>query len=101
MKKSASLHLLLDEQPSSDNLNFMMSIPSTARTIVHAAIATVSGLFIAAAVVFGAMALAIAGLFIGLAGALSSRIRPQAKPAVVTLNATRTGRGWIVDPTDR
>jgi hypothetical protein len=79
----------------------MMSVPNTARNLVHAAIATVSGLFIAAAVVFGVVALAFAGLLIGLAGALTSHLRPRHKVAVVTLNATRTGRGWIVDPSDR
>jgi hypothetical protein len=79
----------------------MMSVPTTARNVIHAAIATVSGLFIAAAVVFGAMALAVAGLMIGFAGALTSRLRPRRREAVVTLNATRTGRGWIIDPSDR
>ena len=79
----------------------MTSVPATARTIVYAAIATVSGLFIAVAVIFGAMALTAAGLIIGFAGALTAQLRPRPKPAVVTLNATRTGRGWIVDPSDR
>ena len=78
-----------------------MSFPSTARNIVDAVIATVSGLFIAAAVAFGIVALAVAGLMIGAAGALASRLRPHPRQAVVTLNATRTGRGWIVDPSDR
>lgn len=79
----------------------MMSVHTTARNLVHAVIATVSGLFIAAAVVFGVVALAVAGLMIGLAGAVMSQLRPRQKPAVVTLNATRTGRGWVVDPSDR
>lgn len=79
----------------------MMSLPATARNLVHATIATVSGLFITAAVAFGIVALAVAGLMIGFAGALASKLRPQRQPAVATLNATRTGRGWIVDPSDR
>jgi hypothetical protein len=78
-----------------------MSIPTTARNLFHASIATASGLLIAGAVVFGAVALAVTGLIIGFAGALTSRLRPRPKPAVITLNATRTGRGWIVDPSDR
>ena len=78
-----------------------MSVPATARTLFHAAVATLSGLFIAAAVVFGALALAVAGLMIGFAGALASHLRPRKRTAVITLNATRTGRGWIVDPSDR
>jgi hypothetical protein len=74
---------------------------TTVRNLIHATVATVSGLFIAAAVIFGAVALAFTGLVIGLAGALISRTRPQQRPAVVTLNATRTARGWSVDPSDR
>jgi hypothetical protein len=71
--------------------------------MLHTAIATTSGLLIGVAVVFGAMALAVTGLVIGFAGALTSHLRPRPspKPAVVTLNATRTGRGWTVDPSDR
>jgi hypothetical protein len=96
------LYLLLDETRGRDNLFVMMSMPTTARSIFQAIVATVSGLFIASAVVFGAMALAVAGLLIGLAGALTSHLRPRTRQtAVVTLNATRTGRGWIVDPSDR
>jgi hypothetical protein len=79
----------------------MTSLSTTARTIFNTTIAAVSGLFIASAVIFGAVALAAAGLIIGLAGALTAHMRPQPKPAVVTLNATRTGRGWIIDPSDR
>lgn len=79
----------------------MNNVSSTARAMMNATIATVSGLFIAAAVVFGAVALAVAGLMIGLAGALTAHRRPQRRPATVTLNATRHGRGWIVDPSDR
>jgi hypothetical protein len=79
----------------------MMSVPNAARTIFHTAIATISGLFIAAAVAFGVVALAVAGLLIGFAGALTSHLRPRQNVAVVTLNASRTGRGWIVDPSDR
>jgi hypothetical protein len=80
----------------------MNSLSSTARNLLHAAIATVSGLFIAAAVVFGAIALAFAGLMIGVAGALMARARPhQPRAAIITLNARRTGRGWSVDPLDR
>lgn len=78
-----------------------MSIPTTARNLFSVAIAGVSALLIGAAVVFGAMALAATGLVIGFAGALTSRLRPRPKPAVITLNATRTGRGWVVDPSDR
>jgi hypothetical protein len=99
--KCANLQLLLDETRFRDNLVLMNTLSNTARTIIHATIATVSGLFIAAAVVFGAVALAVAGLMIGLAGALTSHLRPQQRPATVTLNATRSGRGWIVDPSDR
>lgn len=76
----------------------MMSVPNAARNIVHAIVASVSGLFIAAAVVFGIVALAIAGLLIGAVGALTSHMRPRRREAIVTLDATRTGRGWIVDP---
>jgi hypothetical protein len=79
----------------------MNNINTTAKTVFHAAVATVSGLFIAAAIVFGAVALALTGLVIGLAGALTARTRPQRRPAVVTLNAVRTGRGWSVDPANR
>jgi hypothetical protein len=79
----------------------MHSLSTTARTLFHATIAAVSGLFIAAAIVFGAVALAITGLVIGIAGALTARTRPQRRPAVITLNARRTGRGWSVDPSDR
>ncbi len=79
----------------------MTLFPPSARSLIHAVIATVSGLCIAAAVVFGAMALAVAGLIIGVAGALSSRLKPQPKVSVITLNATKTGRGWIVDPSGR
>jgi hypothetical protein len=79
----------------------MKPIPDTARNLYHAIVATVSGLFIATAVVFGAIALAMAGLVIGFAGALTASARPRAKSANVVLNATRTGRGWIVDPSGR
>jgi hypothetical protein len=79
----------------------MQDLSTTARNVFHATIAAVSGLFIAAAIVFGAVALAITGLVIGLAGALTARTRPHRRPAVITLNATRTGRGWSVDPSDR
>jgi hypothetical protein len=79
----------------------MTSISTTARTVFHATVATISGLFIAAAIVLGAVAIAFAGLLIGLAGALTSRASLNRRPAVVTLNATRTGRGWSVDPSDR
>jgi hypothetical protein len=79
----------------------MNALSSTARNFVNAAIATISGLFIASAVVFGAMALAFAGLIIGLVGALTAHMRPQPRPATITLNATRSGRGWIIDPSDR
>jgi hypothetical protein len=95
------LHLLLDETARSDNLSIMMSVQSSARNLVYAVTTTVSGLFIATAIVFGAVALAVAGLMIGLAGAITAHFRPRHKPAIVTLNATRTGRGWIVDPSDR
>lgn len=79
----------------------MNNLSHTAKTVFHATVATVSGLFIAAAVVFGAIALAFTGLLIGIAGALISRTKPHQRPAVITLNATRTGRGWSVDPSDR
>jgi hypothetical protein len=98
---SANLQLLLDDRRIRDNLLHMNALSTTARTFAHATIATVSGLFIAAAVVFGAMALAVAGLMIGLAGALTSRLRAQERAAPVTLTARRNGRGWIVDPSDR
>jgi hypothetical protein len=79
----------------------MKPIPDTARYFYQATIATVSGLCIAAAVVFGAIALAMAGLMIGFAGALTASVRPRAKSANVVLTATRTGRGWIVDQSGR
>ena len=79
-----------------------MEMPtSSARNLVHATIATVSGLFIALAVVFGAVALAVAGLMIGLAGAMSSHLRAKPKSAQITLTAKRRGHGWIIDPSDR
>jgi hypothetical protein len=84
-----------------DNLSFMNSLNTTAKTMFHAAVATVSALFIAAAILFGAVALALTGLVIGLAGALTARTRPQRRPAVITLNAVRTGRGWSVDSSNR
>jgi hypothetical protein len=79
----------------------MQNLSATARNVFHSVIAAVSAIFIAAAIVFGAVALAITGLVIGLAGALTARVRPARRPAVVTLNAVRTGRGWSVDPSDR
>lgn len=96
-----NLQVLLDELFFRDNLFGMNTLPSAAKTLINAVIATVSGLFIASAVVFGAMALAIAGLVIGLVGALAAHMRPQVRPATVTLNATRSGRGWIINPSDR
>lgn len=77
----------------------MINVPSQARLLFQAIVVTVSGLFIAAAVLFGAIALAFAGLLIGCAGALAGRVKPQPRAAIITLNATRTGRGWSVDPT--
>jgi hypothetical protein len=79
----------------------MHTTSATFQKMFHSIVAAVSGLFIAAALLFGAVALAITGLVIGLAGALTARTRPQRRPAVITLNATRTGRGWSVDPSDR
>jgi hypothetical protein len=79
----------------------MTNVLSSARSFLHAATVTLSGLFIASAVVFGIMALAFAGLIIGLAGALVARLRPQHRPVVVTLNSRRIGRGWIIDPSNR
>jgi methenyltetrahydromethanopterin cyclohydrolase len=80
----------------------MTRLSFTARNMFHAVVATVSGLFIASAVVFGALALAVAGLLIGIAGALSARVRTHTqRPAVVTLTARKTGRGWSVDPYER
>lgn len=95
------MHLHLDVRARWDNLVFMHILNVTARKLVHATVATVSGLFIVAAIVFSAAALALTGLVIGLAGALTAGTRPQRRPAVITLNATRTGRGWSVDPSDR
>ncbi len=64
-------------------------------------IALVSGLLIVAALFFGMMAMAIAGLVIGFAGAVLANFRqPDTRP-VVTLEARRTGRGWSVDPSGR
>jgi hypothetical protein len=80
----------------------MHSLNTTARNIFNATIALVSGLLVAAAIAFGAVALAITGLVIGLAGAILARTRPsQHRHAVITLNARRTGRGWSVDTSGR
>jgi hypothetical protein len=80
----------------------MQHFSTTARNFFNATIALVSGLLVAAAIAFGAVALAITGLVIGLAGAIFARTRPsQPRRAVITLNAHRTGRGWSVDPTQR
>ena len=64
-------------------------------------LALVSGLLIVSALFFGVMAMAIAGLVIGFAGAVLANFRPPEPRAVVTLEARRTGRGWSVDPSGR
>jgi hypothetical protein len=69
--------------------------------MLQSSIALISGLLIAAAVVFGMMALAVAGLLIGFAGAVLANFRAPQHRAVVTLEARRTGRGWSVDTTGR
>jgi hypothetical protein len=96
------LRQYLDAGRGWDNLFHMNNLSMTARNLFNATIALVSGLLVAAAIAFGAVALAITGLIIGLAGAIVARTRPaQRRPAVITLNARRTGRGWSVDPSDR
>jgi hypothetical protein len=64
-------------------------------------IALVSGLLIVSALFFGVMAMAIAGLLIGFAGAVLASFRQPEARAVVALEARRTGRGWSVDPSGR
>jgi type IV secretory pathway VirB3-like protein len=54
-------------------------------------IALVSGLLIVAALFFGMMAMAIAGLVIGFAGAVLANFRQPETRAVVTLEARRMG----------
>ena len=81
----------------------MHAISDTARLVVQSTIALVSGILIVGALAFGAVALAVTGLVIGFVGAILSCIRPpeNARHAVVTLEAQRTGRGWSVDTSSR
>lgn len=67
----------------------------------QSSVALVSGLLIVSALFFGVMAMAIAGLVIGFAGAVLANFRPPETRAVVTLEARRSGRGWSVDPSGR
>jgi cation transport ATPase len=79
----------------------MSNLPTKLLTLVQLATVTVSGVIIATAIAFGAMAIAMVGLVIGLVGALMAMARPRPRASYVTLTARRTGRGWVIDPTDR
>ena len=79
----------------------MRSLSHTARAMFQSTIALVSGLLIVSALFFGVMAMAIAGLLIGFAGAVLASFRQPEARAVVALEARRTGRGWSVDPSGR